>query len=125
MIVGVTLAEKEERAKDRVKQKALLRYDPEKWAKANAEIRDEEYLEVEYQSLKTIQPTKGKHRFAQCQMLYEDVHSFLKERKWAPAQPDTEVGGITWIELFILFRYHREQKPKGTAPKKPSCFQTS
>ncbi len=75
MIVGVTLAEKEERANDRTIQKTLLGYDPEKWVKANAEIRDEEKMEVEYQSLKTIQPTRGEHRFAHCKVLYEEVHA--------------------------------------------------
>ena len=47
MIVGVTLAEKEERAKLQVIQKALLGYDPEKWTKAKTVIRDEEHLELE------------------------------------------------------------------------------
>ena len=71
--------------------------------KADATVRGESHLDVTYREVKVIAPTKGNHRFAQCQMLYEDVHSFLKQRKCAPAQMDTEVGGITWIELFILF----------------------
>ena len=71
--------------------------------KADAEVRDEGHLEVDYQELHLIAPTKCNHRFAHCQMLYEDVHGFLKERKWAPAQADTEVAGITWVELFVLF----------------------
>ena len=83
MIVGATLAEKEERANDRTIQKALLGYDLEKWVKTDVEIRGEEQMKVEYQSIQIIQPTKGKHRFAHCQVLYEEVHAFLMKRKWA------------------------------------------
>ena len=60
-------------------------------------------LEVGYQELDLIAPTKGTHRFAHCQMLYEEMHDFISKRRWAPAQVDTEVAGITWIELFVLF----------------------
>ena len=81
----------------------MIGYDPEKWAKANAEIRDEYHLEGERQSFKTIQPAKGKHRFAHCQVLYEEAHAFLKQRRWAPAKVDMEVAGITWMELFTLY----------------------
>ena len=79
LIVGVTLAEKEERAKQQVVQKTWLGYDPEKWTKPEAEIRDEVHLELEYQSIETILPTKGKHRFAHCQIHYEEAHAFSKE----------------------------------------------
>ena len=77
MIVGVALTEKEERINDHTILKALLGYDPQKWVKTEAEIRDEEQLEVDYQSIEIIQPTRGKHRFAHCQVLYEEVHAFL------------------------------------------------
>ena len=117
IIVGDTLAEKEERVESRVMQKALLGYDPQKWVKANAEIRDEEHLEVEYQSLKTIQPTKGKHRFAHCQILYEEVHAFLKQRRWVPVKVDMEVAGITWMELFTLYDLTGSRSEKGQHQK--------
>ena len=84
-------------------------------------MRDEGHLEVDYQEVQLIAPTKGNHRFAQCQMLYEDVHSFLKERKWALAQTDTEVGGITWIELFILFDITGGRSQEGQHQKKPAA----
>jgi len=103
MIPWVVMAEKEERKKDHDVQKALLGYDPETWLKIDAEIRVEELEEEEYQSLSLIPPTKGKHRFAHCQVLYEEVHVFLTERRWAPAQVDSEFGGVTWVELFALF----------------------
>ena len=109
MIVGVTLAEKEERAKQEVMQKALLGYDPEKWTKAKAAISDEEQLKLEYQSIDTILPTKGKHRFAQYQTLYEEAHAFLKHRKWAPVNGDMEVSGITWLELFVSYEAHGQE----------------
>ena len=95
MIVGVTLAEKAERAKQQVILRARLGYDPEKWTKAKATIRDEEHLKLEYQRIETISPTKGKHRFSHCQTLYEEVHAFLKKRSWAPVSEDSEVSGIT------------------------------
>ena len=73
-----------------------------KWIKADAEVRDEGHLEFDYQELETIAPSRGLHRFAHCQVLYEEVHDFIKKRKWVPAQIDTEVAGITWIEMFAL-----------------------
>ena len=81
----------------------ILGYDTLKWIKANAVVRDESQLKVDYRTINLISPHKGNHKFAQWQKLYEDVHGFLSSRVWAPVQPDSEVGGITWIELFILF----------------------
>ena len=121
MIVGVTLAEKEERANDRTIQKALLRYDPEKWVKTDAEIRGEEQMKVEHQSIQIIQPTKGKHRFAHCQVLYEEVHAFLMKRKWAPAQVDTEVAGVTWMEMFALYDTTGNRSEQGQHQKNPEA----
>ena len=97
MIVAVTIVEKEERERDHTIQKALLGSDPLKWIKADVEVRGEGRLEVEYQELETIPPSRGLHRFAHCHVLYEEVHDLIKKRKWAPAQIDTEVAGITWI----------------------------
>ena len=71
--------------------------------KADANVRDESQLEVEYREVKSITPTKGNHKFIHRQKLYEEVHNFLSKRKWAPVQVDTDAGGITWIELFVLF----------------------
>ena len=89
--------------KEHIKQKIILGYDLEKWVSAEAKIRGEEHHELEYHDLATIQPTKGKHKFAHCQVLYEEVHPSLKKRKWAPIKTDIEVAGITWIELFALY----------------------
>ena len=71
MILGVTLAEKAERAKQHTIFKATRGYDPLKWVKAKAKIRDEESLELEYQNIETVPPTKGKHRFPHCQTHHE------------------------------------------------------
>ena len=89
MILGVTLAEKAERAKQHTIFKALRGYDPLKWVKAKAMIRDEDTMEPEYQSIETVPPTIGKHRFAHCQTHYEEVHAFLSKRKLAQAGPLT------------------------------------
>ena len=112
MIAAVTLAEKNERKRVHT----IL-----KWMKADAEVRDEGHLEVDYQELHLIAPAKGNQRFAHCQMLYEDVHGCLKERKWAPAQADTEVAGITWIELFVLFDITGSRSEKGQHQKNPAA----
>ena len=79
MIAAVTLAENEERENDCTTRKALLGYDAPKCIKADAEIRDAGHLEVDYQKLETIAPSSGTHRFAHCQVLYEEVHAFIKE----------------------------------------------
>ena len=42
MIATITLAEKEEREKDKQIRKAMLGYDPDVWLKADAQIRDKE-----------------------------------------------------------------------------------
>ena len=112
IIIGVTLAEKTERAKQHTIFKATRGYDPGKWVKAKATIRDEEHLKLDYQDIDLIQPTKGKHKFTHCQALYEQVHAFLGKRKWAPVSNDNEVSGITWIELFALFDL-QGKGPKG------------
>ena len=119
MIVGVTIAEKAEGAKQLTIFKATRGYDPTKWVKANATIRSEEKLMPEYQSIEISQPTMGKHKFMHCQVLYEQVHAFLVNRKWAPVSNDDEVSGITWIELFALFDFTGERTEKGQHQKDP------
>ena len=47
--------------------------------------------------------TKGKHKFAYCQTLYQESHEFIQQREWAPIQLDNETGCTTWVELFTLF----------------------
>ena len=86
MIIGVALAEKAESAKQHTIFKATRGYDPEKWVKAKATIRDEEQLKPEYKSIDIIQPTKGKHKFTHCQGLYEQVHAFLGKKEMGPSQ---------------------------------------
>ena len=98
-------------------------YDPETWLKIDAEIRAEDLEEEEYQCLRLIPPTKGKHRFAHCQILYEEVHAFLAERLWAPAQVDSECGGITWVELFALFDTGGKRSEEGQHIKNPEATQ--
>ena len=54
-------------------------------------------------------------------MLYEDVHGFLKERVWAPAQIDTEVACITWVEMFTLFDVTGRRSEEGQHVKTPAA----
>jgi len=123
MIAGVVKAEKEERKKDHDIQKTLLGYDPEKWVKADAEIRAEDLEDEDYQCISLVPPTKGKHRFAHCQVLYEEVHAFLAGRRWAPAQVDSDCGGITWVELFALFDMSGMRSEEGQHIKSPEMMQ--
>ena len=118
MILGVTLAEKAERAKRHTIFKALRGYDPLKWVKAKAMIRDEDAMEPEYQCIEIVPPTTGKHRFAHCQTQYEEVHVFLSKRKWAPVSNEAEVSGVTWIELFVLFDLAGERTEEGQRHQK-------
>jgi len=117
MIVAVAIAEKEERKRIHTIQNTILGYDVLKWVKADAIVRDENHLEADYREVEVMTPTKGNHRFAQCQKLYEDVHSFLKERKWAPAQTESEAGGTTWIELSIVFDIGGSRSQEGQHQK--------
>lgn len=48
-------------------------------------------------------PVHGVHKYGFCQNLYEEIHSFLLQREWAPTNPEEGKAGVTWIELFILF----------------------
>ena len=72
--------------------------------------------------LKIISPTKGKHKFAHCQVLYEEVHAFLKKRKWAPIRTDIEVAGITWTELFALYDLTGNRSINGQHQKNPGAM---
>ena len=64
IIAAVTIAEKEERKKVHTIQKAICGFDPLKWTKTDAEVRGEGHLEVDYQEVHLIAPTKGNHWFA-------------------------------------------------------------
>ena len=118
MIVGVTQAEKMEREKEHTKQKNILGYDPEKWVSTEAKIRGEGHHEIDYHDLTTIPPTKGKHKFTHCQVLYEEVHAFLEKRKWAPIKTDIDLAGIAWIELFALYDLTGNRSVNGQDQKK-------
>ena len=53
--------------------------------------------------LQLLPPVVGIHRFDFCREMFEEIHSFLRGREWAPVNPEDEVAGTTWIELFALF----------------------
>ena len=103
MIVGIALAEKEERTVDKEIKKATLGYDPDKWLRSDVQIRDGEQEGQEYESIRLPPVLKGKHKFSQCQVLYQEIHAFIQQREWAPFQNDNDTGGTTWVELFLLF----------------------
>ena len=57
-IAGVSIAEKERRAKDKQASKVVLGYDPDKGAKTEVNIRSEDQNEVEYKMLEMPPPIK-------------------------------------------------------------------
>ena len=63
MIAAVTLAEKDARKKAHACDKALLGYDPKKWQKTDAKIRNQGEEQYTYMSLKMPPPTIGVHRY--------------------------------------------------------------
>ena len=79
----------QDQSTNRIKTKALIKYEG---------IDDDAYEKLE---LPTV--VKGKHKYAYCQNLYEDVHMFLQQRRWSHTRPETACSGITWTELFVLF----------------------
>ena len=81
----------------------MLGYDAEKWIKSNGKIRKEDQATITFHKLTMPPPVKGRHKFTHCQRLYEQVRNFLEERKWTPAHQESDAGGITWLEMFILF----------------------
>ena len=87
IIAGIHTVEKEERAKEKQVNKALLGYDPEKWLKSEVLLRSEDQLNTKYTKLAMPPPIGGKHRFSHCQKLYEEVHSFMMQRDWAILGP--------------------------------------
>ena len=113
MIVGVTQAEKAERAKQLTIFKATQGYDPEKWVKTKPRIRDESSHETDYNHIELVPHTIGKHRFAHCQTRYEQIHRFLGNRSWAQVPEDSQASGITWIELFVLYDIAGGRTEKG------------
>ena len=74
-------AEKEERMKGKKIDKALLGYDPDKRSKTHGEVKSENQAYVEYTKLDLPPPMKGKHRFHYCQAMYEEIHSFIRQRE--------------------------------------------
>ena len=102
MIAAVTLAEKDARRKAHGCDKALLGYDPKKWQKTDARIRNKEEEDYIYVKLKMPPPVMGVHRFSYCKGLYLDIHKFLANRRWTPIVEQSTTSGITWLELFAL-----------------------
>ena len=102
-IVAIAIAEKEEREKAAKIEKTTLGYDPSKAIKSNGTIRKEDSPTIRFANLQLPPPVKGKHKFKHCQCMYEQAHSLLATRRWAFAHPESDAGGITWTELFILF----------------------
>ena len=102
-IAGMMLAEKDEREKEKAVNKSVLGYDPDTWIKTKAHIKYEDLVDDAYEKLKLPPVVKGKHKYAYCQDLYEDIHIFLQQRMWSHTRPETACSGITWTELFVLF----------------------
>ena len=121
MIATITIAEKQERAKDKEIQRMLIGYDPEKWLKTNAQLRDDEQNQQAFNKLDMPAAIIGKHKYSRCQQLYEDIHAVLSEREWAPVQQDNSTSGTTWTELFILYDTAGGRTEEGEHVKDPAA----
>ena len=78
-------------------------YDPEKWVETDLSLDRSMQHRRNYTRLVIPPPVKGVHKYKFCQKLYEEIHGFLHQREWAPVNPEDNVAGITWMELFVLF----------------------
>ena len=122
-IVAIATAEKEEREKTAKIEKPVLGYDPSKSIKSSGAIRKEDPSTVQHAKLQAPPPVKGKHKFRHCQCMYEQVHGFLGNRRWAHAHPESDAGGITCAELFILFDTTGERTTKGQHETSPVAIE--
>lgn len=113
MIAAATKAKKEERAKGKQVEEMVLGCDPEKWTGTNLRICKGNQGGRDFHPLDQPPPITGRHRYAFCQQFYLDVHDFLNCKRWAPTNPEEDVGGITWAELFIMFDTSGKRSPKG------------
>ena len=74
MIATITIAETNERAKDKSVNNILLGYDPDVWRSTDMQIRDgEQNLQV-FQNLNLPPPIKDKRKHSHCQKMYERRH---------------------------------------------------
>ena len=116
-----TSVEKEARKKAHECEKALLGYDPKKWLRTDAWIRNEGEERYAYEKLKMPPPTIGVHRYMYCEGLYQDIHKFLANRSWTPTEEQSMTSGVTWLELFILFDVTGARTSKGDHIKDPKA----
>ena len=121
MIATITIAEKQERAKDKEIQRMLIGYDPEKWLKTNAQLRDDEQNQQVFNKLDMPPAIRGKHIYSRCQNLYGDIHAFFSKREWAPVQQDNSTSGTTWTELFVLYDTAGGRTEEGEHVKDPAA----
>jgi hypothetical protein len=88
-IAAMTVVEKEEREKAAKIDKMVKGYDQSKWIKSNGTIRHEDQANIKYDKLILPPPITGRHKFSQCQDLYEQIHTFIANRQWAHAHPES------------------------------------
>ena len=82
-------------------------------SKTNVEIRDGNRQHQHDAHLNRPPPVKGKHKYTSCHKLYIDIHNFLNQRGWAPLDIESNEGGTTWLELFILFDTTQSRSTEG------------
>ena len=88
---------------------------------SNGRIRDESKEDVEYKRTRMSPAKKGHHKMKTFQHMYKDIHRFIGEREWAPIEHGKPIGGVTWIELFILFDISGARSDKGDHIKDPQA----
>lgn len=103
MSANVLIVEKNQRQAAHAARKLLLGYDPEKWLDADLEIRNEGEGGCTFKAIQLPPPLKGKHKYGLVRALYNDIHKFIGQRKWAAAPTEGNTTGIIWLEMCVLF----------------------
>ena len=90
-----------------------------------AKIRDEEQYGLDYFDLKIISPTKGKHTFAHCQVLYQEVHAFLNKKEVGTNQDRHRSSRNHMDRALCTIRPNGKQKCRRAAPQKTGSYKES
>ena len=76
-------------------EKAVLGYEPKKFAPTDVETRDVARGELPYRKVKPPPPINDKHRHSFCHSLYSDIHRFISQREWAEILLGIGMAGAT------------------------------
>ena len=110
VIISVLGNEREERER-RVKTQAyVLGYDTSKEAKVSCSLPNAKNAAYDAIKLGLAPPISGLHKHQNHKKRYENIHLFLTQREWISRAEDINEGGMTWLELMVLYDTQGYQK---------------